>query len=125
MIINFELAGENRKVKWDGKCFIAYDSKDGALGYYTTIGNAVLCHIKDAANKDSATDGKEEVMTLLELVDRMERLWQDVRQIDPVEIPTYSFIDVAKRGAHFLKENKQKAQNKPTESTIASDDDDL
>lgn len=124
MLIQFKLQGTIREIRWDGKCFSAQDpnSETGVLGFYTNIGNAVLCHIKDAARLD--TSKTEEVIELKDLADRFKKLFDEVRGVSEAEIiSTTKVIPSTMKGSHLMKDKAD--ANKDTEKPEPEDDLDL
>lgn len=85
MKIEFELQGVKRTIRFDGYCFHAIDPKSPrVLGYYSSIGNAVLAHVKDAAVPEEA--GQEEVIELKELIVRFDKLYGEIRGLSKEDL---------------------------------------
>lgn len=87
MLIKFKLQGVERIIKQNGpNDFVAYEvgNPDRALGYYSSLQNAVLRHIKDAGSLDEG--GKEEVIELKNYVERFNKLCDEIRGAEPEDL---------------------------------------
>lgn len=87
MLIKFKLQGVERVIKQNGpNDFVAYEveNPDRALGYYSTLQNAVLRHIKDASSLDES--GREEVIELRNYIERFNKLCDEIRGADPEDL---------------------------------------
>lgn len=95
-IIKFKLNGVDRIIKTDSVSYIAMVGptesvkNEIVLGYYSTLGNAILKHIKHAAMSSES----EEVVSLKEVVAKIEDMYNYFRSIkSESDIPESSVID--------------------------------
>jgi hypothetical protein len=111
MIIEFELQGKKRVIKYDGHCYQALkpDSRQ-ILGYYSILGNAILSHIRDCSIIDSST--QEEVISLKEYVARFEKLLKEIRGLSKEDIFEVSVFESDKKTS-FPKSIKEEKPDVP------------
>lgn len=136
MLIKFKLDGVERVIRQNGtNGFIAYvpGTKD-PLGYYSTLKNAVIKHIKDAAilNKE----GCKEVIELEGYVNRHKDLIDEFMGLSEEDISKRLVFSDTDEGVRRISE-EQKAKTKATKEanklaskepkieTPVEDDDDL
>lgn len=118
MIIKFKIQGVERVIKHDSTSFTAINPSTGSvLGYYSRLAGAVSKHIKDAGFLDE--NGKEEVLSLKQYVERYEKIFNEVLGLSKEQIHGIEFIEKESenRGSHFKKnsENKSNIQEETSE----------
>lgn len=131
MLIKFKLQGKTRVIKQSGpNDFTAYelDNPTRALGYYSSLQNAVLRIIKDAGNLDEA--GKEEVIQLKDYVKRFENLCDEIKGAEPHDLlkdavfeKTAAKIAGEIRAEQYANKKKDESESKesPQEESFGDD----
>lgn len=120
MLIKFKLQGVERIIKQNGpNDFVAYEveNPDRALGFYSTLQNAVLRHIKDAGSLSE--NGREEVIELKNYIERFNKLCDEIRGADPEDLLQDAVFEKRpEKGSHLKKKKIQpeEKQNSTEES---------
>lgn len=137
MLIKFNLQGVERVIKLDNNgCYTAYaPGTDRALGYYASLQNAVLKHIRHASVLDSTEN--EEVIELKDLVLRYQKLLDEVRGLSQEDISKFAVFEETGKTTRVMSEetkakiraarssNKTEEKEPDIEKTVEEDDDDL
>lgn len=119
MIIKFKLQGIERKITSDSNSFSAVtpisesNKSENALGYYSTLGGAVLKHVKHALIPSS----DEEVVELKELVARFEAACDFFRGIHSSDQIPGSSVEIKE----VKKPTKNKSNTEPKEESFGDD----
>lgn len=119
MIIKFKLNGVERKIIGDSNNFTAVNpisesnKTENALGYYLTLGNAVLKHIKHA----SIPSSDDEVVELKELVARFEAACDFFRGIQSADQIPGSSVEIKE----VKKPTKNKSNTELKEESFGDD----
>lgn len=133
MLIKFNLQGVERVIKLDNNgCYTAYaPGTERALGYYASLQNAVLKHIRHATILDSTE--KEEVIELKDFILRHQKLFDEVRGLSQEDISKFAVFEETGKETRVMSE-ETKAKIKATKSAkkelehnppVEEDDDDL
>lgn len=133
MLIKFNLQGAERVIKLDNNgCYTAYaPGTERALGYYASLQNAVLKHIRHATVLDSTEN--EEVIELKDLVLRYQKLLDEVRGLSQEDISKFAVFEETGKITRVMSEETL-AKIKATKSAkkelehnppVEEDDDDL
>ena len=136
MLIKFKLQGVERVIKLDNNgCYTAYaPGTERALGYYASLQNAVLKHIRHATVLDSTEN--EEVIELKDLILRYQKLLDEVRGLSKEDISKFAVFEETEKKvvseeqiakmkagrAKSISDAKKELENTPP---LEDDDDDL
>lgn len=100
MLIKFKLQEVERDIHFNGFCYTAVDPTSAhgrALGYYSSLGGAVFCHIKHANIPEGSKH--EEIIQLKDFVVRYEALVAEARGLTQEDLfKTATFVKKEKVG---------------------------
>lgn len=107
MRITFELQGVERVIKNDKYCYMPLiPGTERILGYYSSLGGAVLRHISDANIPEE--QGQEEIIELKSYVERFEALRNEIRGVEVGDVFRSIVIEGEKRDLTAQKESLKK-----------------
>lgn len=127
MKIKFNLNGVERVIVQNGTSDFTslIPGTDRPLGYYSTLGAAVLKHVKSAAIKDSSEN--EEVIELKDYISEFRAICEQILSLDIDDVSKFSEIE--KREKKAMSEERKakmkaaKAAKKELENNIPIEED--